>query len=98
MNKTNPENDLGWTVEVTPAIHPKRELYLRQAARGVDDDTPFLVIIRVGQAGYVPPSVEPRAHLGPTLFTAKVTMPIVRLLEEDPAVMSISASRRLING
>ncbi len=71
---SNPKVDrmFGWTMGSASVGHRKVELNLRQTTRMTDDDTPFLVIIKVQVDGYVPERVEPRARVGPKIFTARL--------------------------
>ncbi len=53
------------------------------------------VIVKVAQAGYVPPGFRVRARVDDHLFTADCDGASLRRIEADPNVHSVSLSRRL---
>lgn len=74
----------------------KLELDVVQVAYAREEIS-FSAIVQVNRANYVPECVRLRVRLSPELFTAQVTPPALKLLEQDPLVVSISASQPLGN-
>ncbi|GEM_PF-3336230 len=62
---------------------------------GVGGDATLDAIIKVDEAGYVPPVAERRATISDTLFTANVKRGQLGELERDPRVVSIELNERL---
>ena len=56
---------------------------------------PLLVVVEVTEPGYVPSTVDVRAVISDTLFTATVPASEVDGLGRDPRVVSVELSRRL---
>lgn len=69
----------------------------RLEARGLREDTPLLVVIRVNP-GYVPDYVGVREQVSTRILTAQVALSALKRLEEDPAVISVSSSQPLRMG
>ena len=59
----------------------------------VDKDQVITVIIQVKEPNYVPPQVQMRAQIDPTLFTAELPAARLNELEADPKVQSFALSR-----
>jgi hypothetical protein len=55
----------------------------------------LLVLVKVRAPDAAPSYVTPRAQIGPTMFSAEVSAVDLKKLEADPAVESVSISRRL---
>jgi len=53
------------------------------------------VIVKVRQAGYVPPAVRVRARIDEHLFTADIPANELPYLERDPQVLSVAANKKL---
>ena len=75
---------------------PKIELDVVQAAQTAEEVS-FSAVVKVNRPNYVPDYVRLRVRLSPEVFTAQVTPPALKLLEQDPLVVSISANKLLGN-
>ena len=53
------------------------------------------VIVKVRDAGYVPPAVKLRARVDEHLFTADVEADALSQIERDPQVVSVSRGKKL---
>jgi hypothetical protein len=53
------------------------------------------VIVKVREAGYVPPAVTLRARIDDCLFTADVPAENLHQLETNPRVVSVAANKKL---
>lgn len=53
------------------------------------------LLLKVRTPGYVPPGVDVRARVSPTLLTVTATRSVVRGLETDPEIVAISPSTKL---
>ncbi|HVT19722.1 MAG TPA: hypothetical protein VHQ90_26500 [Thermoanaerobaculia bacterium] len=73
----------------------KVELDLKHSARSPGSDAPFLAIIKVRHAGYVPNCVKLRTQISPEIITASVSPAALEKLEDDPEVVAVSRSRNL---
>jgi hypothetical protein len=70
----------------------------RLEARGLREDTPLLVIIRVNPGWKAPTCVSVREQISPRILTAQVALSALKRLEGDPDVLSVSSSRPLSVG
>lgn len=57
------------------------------------EDEMISAIVQVTADDYVPPQVQIRARIDPTLFTASLRRTALSQLEADPKVRSVSVSR-----
>jgi hypothetical protein len=87
----------GLLKEVDERQPKKVRLNLPLVARG-GLKAPFLAIVRVNIADYVPDYVNLRAKISPELFTALVQPSAIELLEQDSRVVSVSPSQSLRPG
>jgi hypothetical protein len=75
----------------------KVELDVTQVAHGLGEAS-FSAIVKVSRPDYVPDCVSVRVRLNAQLFTAQITPPALKLLEQDPLVVSISINKLLRTG
>ncbi|CAL8980771.1 hypothetical protein GJ689_23825 [Rhodoplanes serenus] len=59
------------------------------------DDDPLVVMVKLRKGSNRPAYLSPRAEFGPSLFSAEIKAETLTRLEADPAVESVSLSRRL---
>ncbi|TXL76805.1 hypothetical protein FHP25_11505 [Vineibacter terrae] len=65
-----------------------------QAGR-IDDNQRFLVLVKLRDSGKRPDYVTPRSEIGSQMFSAEIEAAELKALEADPAVESVSISRRI---
>jgi hypothetical protein len=71
------------------------ELDVRREARGSEGGDPVAVIVKVAEAGYVPPGVQVRSQIAPQMFTAEVRRVDLERLQQDPRVVSVGTAKPL---
>jgi hypothetical protein len=82
-------------VELDEAVLPKLRATPRQLASTQAAGKAVPAILRVAQSGYVPPGVEPRAWIEPTLYTANVSPAALEQLAHDPGIIACELSQPL---
>lgn len=59
------------------------------------DDDRLLVVVKLRAGGRAPAYVSPRAQMGPQIFSAEIRAGELPRITSDPAVESVSVSRKL---
>jgi hypothetical protein len=59
------------------------------------DDERLLVLVKLHKGAARPGYISPRAEMGPQIFTAEISAGQLASIEADPAIESVSISRRL---
>ena len=74
-----------------------KKLESMPASAGVSrgDDERLLVLIKLREGAARPGYISPRAEMGPQIFSAEINAGQLARIESDPAIESVSVSRRL---
>jgi hypothetical protein len=59
-----------------------------------DDGEDLLVLVKLRSDGRLPDYVSPRAEMGPRMFSAQIKAGLLKQLESDPNVETVSISRQ----
>ncbi len=82
-------------VQTPDAKFSKIGLDLVRETEKQEESTPIAVIVKVSKKDYVPPGIKVRAQISSHIFTAELRSSDFEQLEQDPGVVSVSASKRL---
>ncbi len=81
--------------KIKPDKLGKLEYSAELTTRRYDPDDIVEAIFKVRKTDYVPSKVKVRARIDGTMFTGEVTFGLLKELEKDPNVESMSVSKRL---
>jgi hypothetical protein len=66
-----------------------------EALRALSQEDFLVAAVKVAKEGYIPPGIEVRTWISPSIFTANIPREILDRLEGDPGVVSIEPVYKL---
>lgn len=94
MSSDPHENTSKYRVEYVSPESSKLKLS-SEALQSLDREDFLVATVKVVKEGYIPPGIEVRTWISPSIFTANIPREILERLDDDPAVVSIEPAYKL---
>jgi hypothetical protein len=94
MSSDKQENTSQYRVEYVTPRNSKLKLN-GETLRELNQEAFIVATVKVSTEGYIPPGVEIRTQVSPSIFTANIPRELLDRLEDDPNIVSIEPVYKL---